>query len=143
MQNIFDDEMQRKRIFKCTLLSTAEISSFTSHEELKLLLDHRMTYIRREQLIFHMSLKNAFLSKFKIDQSICPLGLKMVYTKNYPYQMPRLYFVSEVPAMRVRTSIKCTQWWAATTFARSAPTGLRKCSCPTCSRSSLHSSKGS
>lgn len=55
-----------------------------------------MTYIRKEQLILHLSLKNAFLHRFKIDHSICPLNLKIVYLSSYPYQSPRLYFVSEV-----------------------------------------------
>ena len=75
-------------------LAIPEINSFTSHEELKMLLDHRMTYIRREQLIVHISLKNAFLTKFRLDQSLSPLTLKIVYTSSYPYQPPRLYFIS-------------------------------------------------
>lgn len=88
--------MQRKRIWKGTPSASVEISAFTSHEELKTFLDHRMSYIRKEQLIFHMILKTAFLQKFKIDPSLCPLSLKLVYTSSYPYQMPRLYFASEV-----------------------------------------------
>lgn len=62
---------------------------------MKALLEHRLTYIRREELIFHISLKPAYFSKYRLDPSLAPLNFKLIYTNSYPYTQPRLYFVSE------------------------------------------------
>jgi hypothetical protein len=48
LQNIFDEEMQRKRISKCSFAIMWEITTFVNNDELKVLFDHRITYIRKE-----------------------------------------------------------------------------------------------
>lgn len=96
LNDFFDTQEQSDRMLECTTPHHIELTTFSQSDHVKMLIEWKVTFVGREQLVIDVLLRDCFMQIYGLGTEWLPVKLRVVYGYRYPESRPRLYFESDV-----------------------------------------------